>query len=234
MATIIGEKATAPRQEEQSISFGHLADYAVACNRIVCGLRHPRDRIFQIGGRRRLLFASAVAMERFDANSGQDDNQARHAIECEILADLAVAVADGVFRQQGDKTALRLLTFLVNRLNKRWTLGDQTWGKEGDAMQQALSNADRSTVQRLLGGFLDHSEDSATSNTPLQDFSSLTRETNSRFRPHDTDPSAGSSTSASPPRAARDRADGTASSSPADRSPAKRSSSPIAVRRRLN
>jgi hypothetical protein len=155
MATLVNKLVPSSPRGESKSGLAHLAHYAVACNRIICGLRHPRDRIFQVGGRRRLLFASAVNLNRLDAIADTSKAYDRQATECEALADFAVAVSDGIFRKQGDKTAVRLLCFLVNRLNHRWTPCHQRSLEDCESLQQTISNADRKKVAQLLAKILD-------------------------------------------------------------------------------
>src|SRR4051794_1391712 len=78
-----------PSQYTRSACIDHMADYAVAINRSLCKSRSPKDRIFQVGGRRRLLFASAVAVRRLNRHLALSKTACPEKV-CRILADLAV------------------------------------------------------------------------------------------------------------------------------------------------
>ena len=94
----------------------HIADYAIAINRSLCQSRAPKDRVFQVGGRRRLLYASASAVQRLQQLSRSNEEASWPAKVCGVLADLGVNIADGVFRNQSPETTVRLLTFVIAKL----------------------------------------------------------------------------------------------------------------------
>ncbi|MGD9634824.1 MAG: hypothetical protein AB7G28_14295 [Pirellulales bacterium] len=151
MSTAVLAAPPPPPPPPVRMALTHLSDYAVACNRIVCGARYPRERVFQLGGRRRLLFAAALTLERFDALAKQDLDPQEGRVEiCEILSDLAVAVADGVFRERGPESTLRLLVFLIHRSEFAPGRADELFADQGKDLSSALEKRDRSEVEQIL------------------------------------------------------------------------------------
>jgi hypothetical protein len=96
----------------------HIADYAVACNQVTCRLRHARGRVFQIGGRRRLLFACAEFQRLQSLTPDRPAEAERMHEHFRALAELSVMIADGVFRHEGALTAARLLFILMAKLDR--------------------------------------------------------------------------------------------------------------------
>jgi hypothetical protein len=128
----------------------HIADYAIAINRSLCKSRAPKDRIFQVGGRRRLLYASAAAVQRLRVASTDDPSWPKEV--CEILADLAVSIADGVFRSQSHETTARLLTFVIAKL--QMYLADTTLLELEKKLRELVGQtANRDIATTLENGF---------------------------------------------------------------------------------
>jgi hypothetical protein len=133
--------------EDRRIS--HIADYAIACNRFVNRVREPHTRIFQIGGRRRLVHACGVAKTRLNktlAESATDTEWVKKFAE--TLADLAIVIADSIFRERGVRTAVRLLLFLVSSLNI--ALGGDPLKTVEKELRDAIRRGDRNAVADVI------------------------------------------------------------------------------------
>jgi hypothetical protein len=127
----------------------HIADYAIAINRSLCKSRAPKDRIFQVGGRRRLLFASAAAIKRLQPLLDVPNATASWPKElCGVLADLAVGIADGIFRNQSHETTARLLTFVIAKL--QMPLADTTRLELENKLCEMVARAANSDIAATL------------------------------------------------------------------------------------
>lgn len=142
----------------------HIADYAVACNQLTCRLRHSRGRVFQIGGRRRLLFACAEFQRLQGLTSGRPAEAERLHEHIRALAELSVMIADGVFRHEGALTAARLLFILMAKLNR--SVRDKPRHELELLLKEAIAHYYAQNVANLLEAEFEPSERDYAVDTP--------------------------------------------------------------------
>ena len=122
-----------------------IAPYVIACNQRETECRSEGERLFQTGGRSRLVAIAARTAQRLDDNQHAPEYDPNEDVQS--VAALGIVIADSVFRTKPEETATMVIVLL---LQKRGFTFDRPLWEVRNRLQDPISRRSVAEVLDVL------------------------------------------------------------------------------------